>query len=91
MTTSQSDEAPRPNSRDRARERLRSGQLPREPPIRRLAGLSDGTEQCAVCDERIVNLLVYRVSFDDGRTLHFHARCHEAWLIERRASTDAGP
>ena len=44
-----------------------------------------------MCDERIVNLLVYRVSFEDGRTLHFHARCHEAWLIERRALTDAGP
>ena len=68
-----------------ARNRLLSGHLPREPPTFTRAGPPEGTERCAVCDELITAPLVFRLRFANETTLHFHGRCHDAWVAERQA------
>jgi hypothetical protein len=47
----------------RARDRLRTGALPRDAAELSMAGIPDGTCWCNV---------------------HFHGRCHDAWLMERQ-------
>ena len=65
-----------------ARDRLRAGVLPRDRAALTLACVPDGTRYCALCDEVITGPLDFRLSFKD-RALHFHGRCHDAWLAER--------
>jgi len=67
-----------------ARDRLRTGDLPRDPAELTMAGIPDGTRGCDVCDEVITRPIGIRVRYADGRVLHFHGRCHDAWLIERQ-------
>jgi hypothetical protein len=38
-----------------------------------------------VCDELITAPLVFRLRFANETTLHFHGRCHDAWVAERQA------
>ena len=72
-----------------ARDRLRSGDLPRESAVLTLAGIADGTHRCAVCDDRIPGPMEFRLRFGDDTMLHFHGRCHYAWLAEREALTSS--
>ena len=67
-----------------ARDRLRTGDLPRDPVALTRAGLPDGTHLCAVCDEVITGPIEFRVHLASDAALHFHGRCHDAWLLERQ-------
>jgi hypothetical protein len=71
--------------RERARDRLLAGALPREPAAFTLAGSADGRHRCAVCDEVIVGATEFRLRFPNYTVLHFHAHCHDAWRAERQA------
>ena len=66
-----------------ARDRLLADALPRDRAALTRAGIPDGTHHCAVCDEIITGPIEFRLSFRD-RALHFHGRCHDAWLVERQ-------
>jgi hypothetical protein len=70
-----------------ARDRLRSGDLPREHAALALVGVADGTRQCAVCGDRIPSPMEFRVRLADDSLLYCHLRCHYAWLMEREAFT----
>jgi hypothetical protein len=67
-----------------ARARLLAGALPREPAAFTLAGSADGIHRCAVCDEVITGSVEFRLRFPNHTVLHFHGRCHDAWLMERQ-------
>jgi hypothetical protein len=67
-----------------ARDRLRTGDLPRDPAERTMAGIPDGTRWCHVCGEAITRPIVLRLRYANGTVLHFHGRCHDAWLMERQ-------
>jgi hypothetical protein len=71
--------------RERARDRLVAGALPRDPAAFTLAGSAAGSHRCAVCDEVIAGAIEFRLRFPNHTVLHFHAHCHDAWMAERQA------
>jgi hypothetical protein len=68
--------------RVQARDRLLSGTLPRDRTALTRAGVPDGSHRCAVCDAVIAGPIEFCVR-SNGTALHFHGRCHDAWLAER--------
>jgi hypothetical protein len=68
-----------------ARDLIQAGDLPRVPADLTLAGMADGTDRCVLCGERITGPIEFRLLFPDNTVLHFHGRCHDAWLAERAA------
>jgi hypothetical protein len=66
-----------------ARDRLRAGDLPRDRAVLTLAGIPNGRHRCAVCDVVMTGPIEFCVRFAKHTALHFHGRCHDAWLLER--------
>ncbi|HEY1889463.1 MAG TPA: hypothetical protein VGG63_03610 [Steroidobacteraceae bacterium] len=81
--------------RARAREAMKSGNLPHHRPQSVWGGPGSG-EPCAVCDEAVdkedVELELQFSSDGEAGTLHYHvhARCFAAWEIERRIGGSNG-
>jgi hypothetical protein len=86
---------------ERARELLRTGQLPLHNTGRAIFGQRGSGAACAVCDVLITRDQTegaIEVSHDGAGSgteiYHFHARCFEAWAVERtkleRASGETG-
>jgi hypothetical protein len=76
-----------PRLRQQARDKLESGELPREREARVWAGPGAGLP-CAVCGDVIGRDDVeYELQIvEPGRSVHvyrFHRRCHAAWQLER--------
>jgi hypothetical protein len=73
--------------RDKARDAIRSGQLPTDGPRRTFAGPGGGAA-CSVCGEPIKQTQVeYEAEFCLNGALvnyHLHLRCFAAWEMERR-------
>jgi hypothetical protein len=73
--------------RQKARERIQSGRLPRTESIRAWAGPGIG-QPCVVCDEPITDRETeFELQFPEGRTglrgYRFHRFCQAAWEMER--------
>jgi hypothetical protein len=73
------------NLRCIARDLILAGDLPRTPAALTLAGIADDTHHCVLCGERITGPIEFRLRFGHDTALHFHGRCHDAWLAERQA------
>ena len=78
-----------PLLRDKAREAIRSGKLPRRPPDRTFGAPGSG-ESCAVCgepvaqDQMLLEIEYWRHGARPGlESYHLHLRCHAAWEFER--------
>jgi hypothetical protein len=74
--------------RERARERLRAGTLPSHATGRAIFGHRGSGAACGVCDVPITRDETegaIEVSHEASGTqiYHFHARCYEAWAVER--------
>ena len=69
-----------------ARDRLRARDLPRPAGALTLAGIADGTHPCVLCGDRISGPIEFRLRFANDTVLHFHGRCHDAWLAECEAT-----
>jgi hypothetical protein len=75
--------------RARAREAMKSGNLPHDRPQGIWGGRGSG-EPCAVCDKVVdkedVELELQFSSDGEAGTIHYHvhARCFAAWELERR-------
>jgi hypothetical protein len=70
--------------RPTARERIATGQIPREAPTRFSAGFGTG-QSCALCDKPIQSdEIEYEVRPVEAavQTLRFHRVCHYAWQLE---------
>ena len=77
-----------PLLREKAREAIRSGKLPRRQPDRTF-GAPGGGESCALCGERVgrdqmLLQIEYQPHAASGlRSYHLHLGCHAAWDFER--------
>lgn len=78
--------------REKARQALAAGRVPRKRPDRTLGGLGRG-RICAVCDELITltqmeREVEYRQKGSESDLIwyHFHPRCFAAWEIESSRS-----
>jgi len=72
--------------RERILERLRSGQLPRERPLRLWGGLGEGLP-CHGCRERIArDDQEIELQFTESRfrSVTFHTLCYALWELHRR-------
>lgn len=83
--------------REKAREAIRSGKLPRRPADRVLGGPGSGAA-CAVCAELILRFMTeLELHFDhDGVTsgtgkFPLHHQCFAAWEFERTKIDGQGP
>ena len=72
----------------RAKERIRSGELPMYGPSRRFAG-KGSTARCSLCDEPILpSEIEYELEFvgaepSDRTVIWFHSQCEAIWDEER--------
>ena len=77
-----------PLLREKAREAIRSGKLPRRQPDRTF-GSPGGGESCALCgepvarDQMLIQIEYQRHATSGLRSYHLHLGCHEAWEFER--------
>jgi hypothetical protein len=75
--------------RERARERIRSGELPTRTPSSTWGGSGDGA-RCAVCEEHLsrdeleVEFEVTPQDGQEGGTYRMHVSCYIAWESELR-------
>ena len=75
--------------RARAREAMKSGNLPKHPPERMWGGPGSGVS-CALCGKIVgPEEVEFELQFSSGGgtgliTYHVHARCYAAWELERR-------
>ena len=75
--------------RERAREAMSSGTLPRRTPNRTSGGRGSG-QSCAICGDRIqLNQVEFEIVFvhdavSEESRYHLHLRCLVAWEFERR-------
>jgi hypothetical protein len=75
--------------REMARERLRAGKLPSRGNGRAILGQRGSGAACGVCDVVITRdeiegaIEVGQHGASGTETYHFHARCYEAWAVER--------
>jgi len=67
------------------RDKVDSGVLPLDAPVKLWAGLGSG-QRCSVCEQPILAAQAeYEPQYDDGRAvIRFHAGCHGLWEAERR-------
>jgi hypothetical protein len=72
--------------RERVRRMLRAGDIGCDDTGRVWAGEGSG-KQCAARLEAIVPTSVEYEADLNGRTLHFHMRCHQIWLEEGGSDT----
>ena len=82
--------ADEPTIAEKAREAIRSGQLPSRAPSRRFGGRGNGST-CPICGEGVtpiqaeIELEFNRHGPEPGLDrYHLHARCFTAWASERR-------
>lgn len=81
--------------RARAREAMKSGDLPEQPPDRMWGGPGSGAS-CAVCGKIVGPKEVeFELQFSSSGgagplTYHVHARCFAAWELERRKGCSNG-
>jgi len=68
-----------------AREKLHTGTLPREDPLKLWAGIGTG-KPCAVCEKQILpSQTEYEPQYyDDRARIFLHVGCHGLWEVERR-------
>jgi hypothetical protein len=72
-----------PLLRRRIRDKIATGQLPRQPPAKVWAG-TPTRRTCAACDLVIEDPdIEVEVEIVPGETLYLHRRCHEVWSEER--------
>jgi hypothetical protein len=76
--------------REMARERLRAGKLPSHVTGRAIFGQRGSGAACGVCDVMITRdeiegavEISHHGAASGTETYHFHARCYEAWAVER--------
>lgn len=75
--------------RAQAREAMKAGRLPQDPPERMWGGPGSGAS-CALCGKTVGNEEVeFELQFASDRgtgtaSYHVHARCFAAWELERR-------
>jgi hypothetical protein len=73
--------------RQRVRDRMQSGELPRGYPAK--LWVAPATRLiCRCCDEPISVGYEYEVAFANATSVKFHPRCYVIWDEERAASTE---
>jgi len=71
-----------PDARDRIREKMATGALPRKGPAKMWAGHGHG-EACAGCDQPIQPDQI-EYEFDNGAIIRMHIGCAALWDAEQR-------